>query len=510
MTDIIEKINRHPFITLLIYCAFLNGVLLLFPFAAKYTVFALFALYTGGVLISRRGKLRSGDIIGIAVVFGIALRSLYIMYTSVDVRQHDVSLFGIKAWKRNYYHSGYIEYILNNGAFPEMHPETFNQFYHPPLHHTLCAIRLKISSLFGIEYGAACESLQILTLFYASSASILGIKTVKALGFSDKASLFPALLLSLHPTLIIMSGSVNNDILSIALAFAAFYTAVKWYKKQSLGLILLCALFMGSAMMAKLSAALVAPAIAVIFISVMLDRIKNKSGVGNIFSQFFGFGAVCVPLGLWWQVKNALFYDMPLGYVPYVPETSQLLTDRTVFERLFGFDAESFTRIFVAWKNAYDSSFSEYNMFTGLFKTSVFGEWPLFYSKEGVTAVSAVGTAVSHVLFWSAVVLAVILTVSALYMILKKSFIFNKTVTLSLFVLCVTVLYSYISFCFGYPVTCTQNFRYCVPLLLAGSVFCAKAFEIFENKKIFKYTLSVVVSVLCISSALVFILLKAM
>ncbi len=507
MNGILSAVNRHPFISLFIYCLSVCVTTVLFADTAIYFAIALTAVYILCTVSVKRGKITASDIIHIAAVLGVLLRTFYIIYTPVDVRQHDVALFGIPEWKNNVYHSGYIEYILSNGTFPDIDISVFTQYYHPPLHHVISACFLKLSDMLGVVYGTACESLQVLTLFYASCASALAIKTVKALGFSDRACLVAAILLSAHPSLIIMSGSVNNDILSVCLAFAAFYTAVKWYKKQRIGTILLCAVFMGCAMMTKLSAALIAPAIAVMFISIFIQRIKEKNGIGSIISQFASFAAVCVPLGLWWQIRGLLKFGMPLGYVPYIAETSQLITDKSILQRLFATESESLSRIFVAWRNAYSSSFTEYNIFAGLFKTSVFGETPLFYSKDGATVMTDIGTALCHVLFWSAVLLAVALAISLIYIAVKRSVIYDKTVTVSLLVMCGTVLFSYISFCFGYPVTCTQNFRYCVPLIIFAAILCAKISDVIPCPKILKYLCAVPTVILSAASVAVYILL---
>ena len=40
------------------------------------------------------------------------------------------------------------------------------QYYHPPLHHWLMALLLRILTVCGMEYDKACQSLQILPMLY--------------------------------------------------------------------------------------------------------------------------------------------------------------------------------------------------------------------------------------------------------------------------------------------------------------------------------------------------------
>ncbi|MCD8026293.1 MAG: hypothetical protein LUF33_05045 [Clostridiales bacterium] len=106
---------------------------------------------------------------------GFLLRLTYVLYTSCMERQHDVTTIGSGEG-----HLGYIEYLYQNASLPDFDVRTVWQFYHPPLHHFFSALWMKLLTVFGAGYEQACESIQILTLFYSSCCMIISYKIFKS------------------------------------------------------------------------------------------------------------------------------------------------------------------------------------------------------------------------------------------------------------------------------------------------------------------------------------------
>ena len=121
-----------------------------------------------------------------------------------------------------------------------------------------------------------------------------------------------------HPSFIILAGSVNNDMLSVLFSLLSVLAAVRWYREPTLPRILCVALAVGLGMMTKLSVAMVAPAIAVLFAVKFFQSRAFKRLIG----QFAAFAAVCCPLGLWWGVRNLIRTDTPLTYVPDIGKSN--------------------------------------------------------------------------------------------------------------------------------------------------------------------------------------------
>ncbi len=415
--------------------------------------------------VSGKWSLRTAAVLLIA--FGFLIRLCYVLYTPVYMRQHDVFSFSAGDFSTFTYqrHGEYIEYIATYLRLPQVNPTEIglSQLYHPPFHHLLAGLWLRLNTAIGEFYPSACENIQYLTLFYSSTCMVIAYRLFRLLGCKSWCLLVPLGVVCLHPTLILMAGSVNNDLLSITLAFYAIYAAVRWYQKPSLYHVFTVALGIGLSMMTKLSGGLIAVGIGCLFIIKWMQAIFVKQGK-TIFWQLALFAVVCVPLALWWQVKNAVVYQIPLTYVPALSRYSgQYLGEYSIFDRLLGFEQGFYRDLFVAWKNqGQHTSYNEYNMFLALAKTSVFGEFTLF-TQEGmgnwysVAMIAGYGLTLFNL---AAIGLS-------LYAGIRCMIRYSKSpITWCLVLIWAVVMFSYIQFCFAYPQTCTQNFRYAVPTLL--------------------------------------------
>jgi len=455
------------------------------------------------------------------ISIGVVFRLIYILYTDVGVadistqmRQHDVFYFG--DIKNNYRHSSYIEWFYNNFSLPSVSPEGLRQYYHPPLHHFVSAMWMRLLTTLGASYNYAVESIQILTLFYSSACMLICAKIFEFLKFKGMAIILPMAIVCFHPTFIIMSGSVNNDMLSVVLAFGAVYATMVWYKNPNIKNIIVIALLIGGSMMSKLSGGLIAPAVAFVFLVVLIRNMKDKGagkGFVSMLPQFAVFALICVPLGLWWRIRTASLFNVPLTYVPSLSETAdQYLGEYSFFERLFTVPFESIKNVFVAWGyNGFD--YNEYNPFLSLIKTAIFGEFTLFNIKSyDVSFVDALGNIFSHILFWSSIVITAFAIWGAIYSVVKKKYSYDLTLTVMFLLIGGVIFGNYVNFCFQYPFTCTQNFRYCVPLIIVGGVFVGILCNYIRKSKgqisnIMKWVFPAVVTVFCVSSAGVYILL---
>ena len=60
---------------------------------------------------------------------------------------------------------------------------------------------------------------------------------------------------------------------------------------------------MGLGMITKLTVGLLAPAMAAVFLTVL---IKKRAEWKKLIPQFIVFGVICVPIGLSWTIRNAV------------------------------------------------------------------------------------------------------------------------------------------------------------------------------------------------------------
>ncbi|MBR4868986.1 MAG: hypothetical protein IKU10_07500, partial [Clostridia bacterium] len=468
---------------------------------------ALLLLLLTAFWLWKNGKLNPRTAMVLLVAAGFILRLLYVLYTPVSVRQHDVWYFSYGPFEglENHRHAEYIEYIATNLKLPMTDPTAvgLSQIYHPPFHHLIAGLWLRLQWMIGIDKAASYENIQLLTLFYSSALMILTARIANCLQVKGWAKTLMVSIVCFHPTLILMAGSVNNDILSFTLAIYGVFTALRWYQNPKIKTIIPVAFGVGLSMMTKLSGGLVAVAIALLFLWKWFTELKHHSPLGKaIFWQFALFAVICVPIALWWPFKNSLLYDMPLTYVPALSANSdQYIGDYTFLQRLFGIEPGALNQLFVAWQtHDTPTAYNEYNLILALLKTSMFGEFTLFTPEMGLAYPLAMTFA--YGLFFANVGL-ILLSLYALVRWLIRNY---NTPTPWVFALLIAVpLFSYVQFCFGFPQTCTQNFRYVLPALLGGAA--ALGVHLKHSSKPFRLTMTIFTLAFCACSVAVYTML---
>lgn len=451
----LRAIATRPSLLVAIACLY-------FAFALDGTIYKMaIPVIVGGltliscltVIWAAQRKLDSDKVIFIIAFLGFLIKAGYILYTGVESRQQDVYSFGKPEG-----HAGYIEYIYHRLKLPDFDPRTIWQYYHPPLHHIIVAIWLKINTFLGIGWERAKENIQVLTLFYSTLYMILSYKIFKEIGLKKIALIIAFAIISCHPTFIILSGSVNNDMLAILFMQGGIYFTIRWYKETSYQNIIKIALCIGFGMMTKLSVGIIAPAIAFVLFFRFLNEEEKRAGY---FKQFLLFGLICFPLGLWWGIRNKVLFDVPFSYVPSLGINShQYIGDYSIFQRLLDFSAYQFKSVFVAWGEPY----FEHNVFIGLLKSSVFGEQHLGNGKIWIELPALI-------LFYSHLLIVGIAVIAMCWGFMKKLASPDSVIKTFIIFIYITVMASYVQFCFSYPHTCTQNIRYATPAIFIGVIF---------------------------------------
>ena len=381
------------------------------------------------------------------IIIGVVLRYCYCLKYSSTEMQHDIGSFS-----GQHGHLSYINYWYENGlSLPDFDITTRWQFYHPPLHHMLMALGMDIFTFLGLDERWAQEAIQILPMIYSALSMVVCCRIFKLVKL-DGAGLVAAMAVPcFYRTFIIFGGAYNNDMLCTLFMLLAMLWTVKWYYRQTVLYILPIALCVGLGMMTKLSAWMVAPAIALVFVWVFIKNIRKPL---RYIGQYAAFGGVCAPLGLWWGIRNAIEQGISITFVPDVKMTRMSVEQIPAMQRLFDFDVSQFNYPFAAF-TMYNAPYDEYNPIIALFKTSLFDE----YYKEG----DGFGVETALVVF--AAMLAIIGLIGLIYFICKKSNGVDLPIKLFFALIFVTILVSYILFCFQFPYVCTENIRYCIPVI---------------------------------------------
>ena len=369
-----------------------------------YTVVLILPIIYG-VYLKKQAKLNNDIIIKLLLVSGGILRLAYIFYTDMNTRQHDFGSFF------RYYedtHAGYILYLMEHHHIPDMNPMEHWQFYHPPLFHIISAVITSCVKAIGLDYRLfAPKVLQFVSVIYPMVFSVFAVKSLKLLGIKDKALALSSAVIIFHPSLIFMSGDVNNDMLATTFQMLAIYFTILWCRDRKWQQILGIALSIGLGMSTKLSVGLLAPAIAAAFLAVL---IKQRKEWKKLIPQFLMFGVVCIPLGMWFYVKNYVKYGVPFTYVPTFIAKSGVCDLVSPLRRILDWSPYQFASPFVQWIELNDT-YDEFNPTIALLKNAMFEEETLFEKcltmQSFCTALFFAGTAVAFlsvaalVLMWS-------------------------------------------------------------------------------------------------------------
>ncbi|MCR5356840.1 MAG: hypothetical protein K6E63_05480 [Lachnospiraceae bacterium] len=399
---------------------------------------------------------------------GVMLRTSYILYTAIWTRQHDVIDFGTGEG-----HAGYIEYIYSNLRLPGGDPRQTWAFFQPPLHHIIAGVWMRFCAHFQLAYRQVQENVQLLTLFYICSVTVLTFFICKELKLKSWGIRTALLIVCAHPALTIMSGSINNDALSLVFAVLAVYLVILWYKAPSYRLIVMLALSVGASMMAKLSGGMVAPAIAALFV---LKLIKDRKNALKYISQFAVFGVIVFPLGLWWEIRNKILYDMPFNYIPGVGEQF----DVPLIRRIFDIRMHSIYPSMISNGDAYN----EFNVPLTMFKTSLFDDANLSAGSGGLTLIASI-------MFITALALAVISLIATVMILTDKKGRYDISFEHKLLfgILYVTLFLSYLSFAFSSNNYSAMNFRYIALIIPVEAVFLGIFTDAFKNKQHIRFRL---------------------
>lgn len=447
-------------------------------------------------------ELTTEHIMVLLFVAAFLLRLNYVLYTDVSlsglVRQHDVGAFT----EDGRGHAAYIYWFYRSGLKLPENP-TMGLFYHPPLHHFLAAMWMRFLTKVGFSFERAVTSIQYLTLFYSSCCTLVMARIIDAFGLKGRGKVAAFAIAAFHPTFIILAGSVNNDILCLLCTIIALYATVRWYQTFSVRWIVCIAVSIGSGMMAKLTAAVLAPAIALVFF-IKLFQVKGERL--KCLGQLVLFGCVSFPLGLWYPVWKLICYQVPLNYVILLStESPQYVGNMTASQRLFEYSPKFFSTPFQSFLHN-KLPYSEYNPFISTVKTSVFGEYNL-------GLISANMESICYALLFVNIALIALSLIAMLRQLISLKDMEERVPFIFLVVYHVTLFAYYIKFCFDYPHTCSMDYRYIVPTCLLGALYIGMRAEALEADGTNRYalfaqgTISTLIVAFCVLSAFLYTML---
>ena len=390
------------------------------------------------------------------VLAGFFLKLAYVIYTPVWCRQHDVVDFGAGEG-----HAAYMEYILSHKALPDFDPRTVWAFFQPPLHHMICAAWMWINIRLGIVEDHMHKNVQILPLMYMCILVFVVYLICKEINMHKSGTLVTMLIVSFHPIYILMSGSINNDALSVMLTVVAIYAAIRWYMYPTTGRIVFLAFAIGLAMSAKLSAVLVAPPIAVMMIFKIWhdsDKLKNKTKLISYLLELAAFAVIVFPLGLWWTVRNKLLFDMPGNYIPEVGE--QVSRSGIVPTIL---DIRTASPFLYMKSNGF--AYDEYNLILATLKSALFGEGDF-------ANISPLLTCIGWILLIGSAVIFILCITATVRICLPSANVCDNGIKVLLCGTVITFIIGYMAFALTGGNLSAMDFRYSAAAVSVLAIFC--------------------------------------
>lgn len=267
-------------------------------------------------------------LIGIVIV-AILLRVVFISKTNIANLQFDVGIKNqynseidyeclYKNFDKDYNEGRHINYIMHLYTYGSLPDKIVGQFYHPPLHHFIMALELKIMDYFSDSASFKFESLQIITLIYSIIILITLYKILEELKIEDKYKIIPMLLFSCYPIYVFFAGSINNDELVTMFALLCLLFLIKWSKNPSMKNTIIIALCIGLGLMTKSSMyVMIVPSVYVYF-KKLIEFTNEEKKVGKLLLELLLFTIIAGTLGFWFQIRSFMHGLFALGIIePY-------------------------------------------------------------------------------------------------------------------------------------------------------------------------------------------------
>lgn len=443
-----------------------------------YGCICLFLASCGVMLfLHRRHELTEDRTVFFLIFCGLLFHSCYVLLSGLYDRQHDEGVYtGIATAQVNPGHIGYIEYIYKFRRLPDMNPYQLFSYYHPPLHYALSGIWLIFLTSLGMAEGLAFENLQVLPLFYSGLFMLLTCQILKKTGAAGKGLYAGLLLACAHPALTIMSGSINNDMLSSVLLACAILASLCWLREKTLRNLLCIALSIGFGMLCKINTAVIALPTGLIFLMDFIGVIRTKEKTKLLYSlrNYILFGCTAGSIGLCWIARNLIRFHVK-------PGISSSTEDSVMYTGNYGLWARIGLPSLSDWHFDFPfhplSGDAIHNTWVIMFQTSLFTE-------EYPTLLTGLPLLLCRTAYIAAILSAVfsaLLFFTVQYTKWKRGTKETGCEVIFLSAGYLGFLLSFVLFAIKYPYTCSSDFRYIVICLIYIAVGLADSERIYSD-----------------------------
>lgn len=389
-------------------------------------------LLVGLLLFFVAKRLRIEATFASILILGIFVRFFYLQETNFEQRTHDVSG-----------HLDYIRIVSEEYRVPSA--DECWTCYHPPVYYIASALPWNVAKVFGIFPN---RMLQWQSFLFATASLLVGLIALRLFFGDGRSFLLSGALWSFWPSFVLVSARIGNDSLFYLAHLVCFLLCIMYLQTAKGKFLIGAAVFAGLAFFSKSTGAI---SVAVWGATVALRFFCRFSRPSR--SEFIGLAAGVLVFALcgesllageisgntdglkWVDVGNG-----PLNYLI--------------------FDLKTF--LLQPYTSPFDDAMGRQYFWNYLLKTSLFGEFRLLDTALG----RSMATALSVLLLF----LAFFAVRGLFYMRWNR-----KAVLFALHG--VLFLTAAILFRVQYPFSCSNDFRYIVPVLLSVAPFVACGIE---------------------------------
>ena len=416
-------------------------------------------------------------IIMLIFVIAILTRVVFINKTDIATFQFDVGIQNdynkiidyealYENFDKDYNEGRHINYIMQLYTYGSLPSKIIGQFYHPPLHHFIMAMNLKLMDVFTELASFKFESMQYITLIYSIIILIVLYKILEELKLDNKNKVLPMLLFACYPLYIYFSGSINNDELVTMFALICLLYLIKWKEDQSIKNTIIISSSIGLGLMTKTSMfVMLIPAIYVYF-KVLMEYVRADKNVVKLLIELLVFVCIASILGFWFQVRSYMNNLETLGIIE--PYEYLSIGNKSIVERF-------------CFVNPF--TMSDVNIWNNLMYTSI---------NFGILSINNVYMGIM-------IILLITLVIDVLYYLFKE---FEKNTIL------MVTFFSWWAFYFllniQMPYTCSMHSRYMLVPISIATMILSKGIES-EKNKIIKTQVFISTISICIMSLYLFL-----
>lgn len=416
-------------------------------------------IYT--VYLKKQDKLDSKKILKIIMIAGMIIGIGNMLGTHIFDKGYDQGYVSSAA-------KGHFGYILNlvEGHLPNDNGE---QYYQPPFFHFLASIFVRLGQV--CTNGNNEDAIQFTQIVNCSAYCfmLIAIKNFIIEIKAENKYFWVMLITAFHPSFMLMGLRGNNDMLATFFITLCLINTYRWYVKRDMKTIVMLAFSFGLGMMTKISVGTIAIFTGGVMIYCVVKDFKQKK-YKEIICQLAVFAVICLPLGMWYPIRNLILFNQPLGYVQMLSKDIPIYKgDIAWYKRFFGFDIiDLLKKPFFYYPDGYSIPIQA-------IKTSMFAEWKY---EDNIFACS--------ILVLANIVTMLTAVVSMVYVAVKGKDC-DKKIRFGALAMWIIIMVSYIQFNIQYPHLCTADFRYIAITAPLGAVFISEAMYCTKNVKVKRF-----------------------